>query len=101
MESQNFVHRYGQMNDNSPCIILHNIGNYVTPTFLRYLSCRYLTSENVLISSDNLAKVSGFCLTCKVIPGRSDDIRLSVRCTAPEALQNNVRLVWRAYISME
>ena len=51
---------------------------------------RDLAARNVLISDDNVAKVSDFGLTRDVLQ-KSEGMKLPVKWTAPEALRENVR----------
>ncbi len=53
------------------------------------LPCRDLAARNVLISEDNIAKVSDFGLTREVF-SKSEGTKLPVKWTAPEALRENV-----------
>lgn len=50
---------------------------------------RDLAARNVLVSDDSLAKISDFGLT-KVDPKVSDNAKLPVKWTAPEALKKEV-----------
>lgn len=53
---------------------------------------RDLAARNVLISEDNVAKVSDFGLTREVI-SKSEGTKLPVKWTSPEALRENVSIV--------
>ena len=53
-------------------------------------ACRDLAARNVLISDDNMAKVSDFGLTRDVLQ-KSEGMKLPVKWTSPEALRENVR----------
>ena len=50
-----------------------------------------MAARNVLISEDNVAKVSDFGLAREGVT-RTDSQKLPVKWTAPEALKDNVRL---------
>lgn len=52
---------------------------------------RDLAARNVLVSDDSVAKVSDFGLT-KVDSKASDNVKLPVKWTAPEALKKEVGL---------
>ena len=52
---------------------------------------RDLAARNVLISNDNVAKVSDFGLAREGVT-RTDSQKLPVKWTAPEALRDSVRL---------
>ena len=54
-----------------------------------FVVCRDLAARNVLISEDNIAKVSDFGLTREVF-SKSEGTKLPVKWTAPEALRENV-----------
>lgn len=51
---------------------------------------RDLAARNVLVSEDNVAKVSDFGLT-KEVSSTQDTAKLPVKWTAPEALREKVR----------
>lgn len=51
---------------------------------------RDLAARNVLVSEDNIAKVSDFGLT-KEVSSTQDTAKLPVKWTAPEALREKVR----------
>ena len=59
------------------------------PSLHTHMQCRDLAARNVLISDDNVAKVSDFGLTREVV-SEQKGTKLPVKWTAPEALRDNV-----------
>lgn len=55
---------------------------------------RDLAARNVLVSEDNIAKVSDFGLT-KEASSTQDTAKLPIKWTSPEALREKVQLVAR------
>ncbi len=68
-----------------------NFSHYAKKVF--NFSCRDLAARNVLISEDNVAKVSDFGLTREVF-SKSEGTKLPVKWTSPEALRENVSYIY-------
>lgn len=53
---------------------------------------RDLAASNVLISKENVAKVSDFGLAKKIMDNTRNGVRIRIKWTAPEAIKDRVSL---------